>query len=211
MFDFLINGLMSVPGILVGFVFHEYAHAFVADRLGDKTPRMQGKLTFDPRVHIDWIGFIFILLVGFGWAKPVQINTRNFRKPRRDHILVSLAGPVMNLIVAAVFLLILKLLIATGVLNEYSSLNLNLTIINVFSYSAFINVILFVLNLLPIPFFDGYSILSNLINTWKYRIFAIMEQYSMFVFLILYVTNVFSYIIRTPASFIFSYLQRFIL
>ena len=170
---------------------------------------MQGKLSFDPRVHIDWIGFIFILLVGFGWAKPVQINTRNFRKPRRDHILVSLAGPVMNLIVAAVFLLILKLLFVTGILSSYSSLNS--TIINVFTYSAFINVILFVLNLLPIPFFDGYAILSNLINTWKYRIFGIMEQYSMFVFLILAVTNVFSIIIRTPALFIFSYLQQFIL
>lgn len=209
MFDFLITGLMSVPGILVGFVFHEYAHAIVADKLGDRTPRMQGKLTFDPRVHIDWIGFIFILIVGFGWAKPVQINTRNFRKPRRDHILVSAAGPVMNLIVAAVFLLILKLLIVTGVVSSYSTLNL--TIIDVFTYSAYINVILFVLNLLPIPFFDGYAILSNLINTWKYRIFAIMEQYSMFVFLILYVTNVFSIIISTPASFIFSYLQRFII
>ncbi len=209
MFDFLITGLMSVPGILVGFVFHEYAHAIVADKLGDRTPRMQGKLSFDPRVHIDWIGFIFIILVGFGWAKPVQINTRNFRKPRRDHILVSLAGPVMNLIVAAVFLLILKLLFVTGILSSYSSLNS--TIINVFTYSAFINVILFVLNLLPIPFFDGYAILSNLINTWKYRIFGIMEQYSMFVFLILAVTNVFSIIIRTPALFIFSYLQQFIL
>ena len=209
MFDFLITGLMSVPGILVGFVFHEYAHAIVADKLGDRTPRMQGKLSFDPRVHIDWIGFIFILLVGFGWAKPVQINTRNFRKPRRDHILVSVAGPVMNLIVAAVFLLILKLLIVTGVLNSGSALNL--TIIDVFTYSAYINVILFVLNLLPIPFFDGYAILSNLINTWKYRIFAIMEQYSMFVFLILYVPNVFSIIIRTPALFIFLNLQRFIL
>ncbi len=209
MFDFLITGLMSVPGILVGFVFHEYAHAIVADKLGDRTPRMQGKLSFDPRVHIDWIGFIFILLVGFGWAKPVQINTRNFRKPRRDHILVSAAGPVMNLIVAAVFLFILKLLIVTGVVNSYSSLSS--TIIDVFTYSAFINVILFVLNLLPIPFFDGYAILSNLINTWKYRIFAIMEQYSMFVFLILAVTNVFSIIIRTPALYIFSYLQRFIL
>lgn len=209
MFDFLITGLMSVPGILVGFVFHEYAHAIVADKLGDRTPRMQGKLSFDPRVHIDWIGFIFIILVGFGWAKPVQINTRNFRKPRRDHILVSLAGPVMNLIVAAVFLLILKLLFVTGILSSYSSLNS--TIINVFTYSAFINVILFVLNLLPIPFFDGYAILSNLMNTWKYRIFGIMEQYSMFVFLILAVTNVFSIIIRTPALFIFSYLQQFIL
>ena len=209
MFDFLITGLMSVPGILVGFVFHEYAHAIVADKLGDRTPRMQGKLSFDPRVHIDWIGFIFILLVGFGWAKPVQINTRNFRKPRRDHILVSVAGPVMNLIVAAVFLLILKLLIVTGVVSSYSSLSS--TIIDVFTYSAYINVILFVLNLLPIPFFDGYAILSNLINTWKYRIFAIMEQYSMFVFLILAVTNVFSIIIRTPALYIFLNLQRFII
>lgn len=118
----IIYKIMMIPGILLGFVFHEYAHAIMADRLGDPTPRQQGRITLDPRAHIDWIGFFMIILVGFGWAKPVMTNTRYYKKPRRDDILVSIAGPFMNLIIAIVFLLLIKLIDILGIFSSNQTL-----------------------------------------------------------------------------------------
>ncbi|EGD48728.1 peptidase M50 [Ruminiclostridium papyrosolvens DSM 2782] len=205
----IIYTLMILPGILLGFVLHEFAHAITADKLGDPTPRNQGRITLDPRAHIDIIGFIMILLVGFGWAKPVMTNPRHYKKPRRDDILVSLAGPFMNLLVAAGFLLILKLIAVTGFLSNNSVVLGNVA--DLLSYSAQINVVLFVLNLLPIPFFDGYHVIANIFNTWKYRFFTVLEQYSTIIFILLVISRVFDKIIGIPASYIFISLYKLII
>lgn len=205
----IIYTLMILPGILLGFVLHEFAHAITADKLGDPTPRNQGRITLDPRAHIDIIGFIMILLVGFGWAKPVMTNPRHYKKPRRDDILVSLAGPFMNLLVAAGFLLILKLVAVTGFLSNNSVVLGNVA--DLLSYSAKINVVLFVLNLLPIPFFDGYHVIANIFNTWKYRFFTILEQYSTIIFILLVFSRVFDRIVLYPASYIFISLYKLII
>ena len=90
--------LLGIPGLIIAMTFHEYAHARVAVSLGDFTPRLMGRLTLDPRAHIDPIGLIMLFLVRFGWAKPVMVNPSNFRQPKRDDILVSVAGPAMNLL-----------------------------------------------------------------------------------------------------------------
>ena len=95
--DYFIQLLLAIPGVIIAMTFHEYAHARAAVALGDFTPRLMGRLTLDPRAHVDPIGLLMLLFVRFGWAKPVMINPRNFRKPRRDDILVSVAGPAMNL------------------------------------------------------------------------------------------------------------------
>ena len=108
--DFFIERLLIIPGILVGFAFHEFAHAKVADMLGDDTPRRLRRVTLDPAAHIDILGFIMLIIAGFGWGKPVPINENNFKKPVRDSMLVSAAGPLTNLVVAALFLLIIKVL-----------------------------------------------------------------------------------------------------
>ena len=208
MLDILTNKLMIIPGILLGFVFHEFAHALMADKLGDNTPRMQGRITLDPKSHIDLIGFIMIILVGFGWAKPVQTNPRNYRKPRRDDILVSLAGPVMNLFVAAAFLLLAKLFDVTGCVSSNPNLYNNL--MRLLNASAYINIVLFILNLLPIPFFDGYHIIANLFNTWKYRIFTILEQYNVIIFLLLAVSGVLGKIISPISTIIYLLLSALI-
>jgi Zn-dependent protease len=100
--------LLLIPGILLGFSFHEYAHAQMAVWLGDDTPKQQGRLSVSPLAHIDILGFILILLAGFGWAKPVQINESNFKNRKRDDILVSLSGPAMNLLIAIFFLILMK-------------------------------------------------------------------------------------------------------
>lgn len=198
----IIYSLMIIPGILLGFVLHEFAHAITADKLGDPTPRLQGRITLNPRAHIDIIGFIMILLVGFGFAKPVMTNSRYYKKPRRDDILVSLAGPFMNLIVAIGFLVILKVILVTNLFSNNPTVFNNVQLL--LGYSSQINVVLFVLNLLPIPFFDGYHVIANIFNTWKYRFFTILEQYSMIIFILLAFSRVFDKIIGVPASIIFT-------
>lgn len=201
--------LMLIPGILLGFVLHEFAHALMADRLGDSTPRSQGRITLDPRAHIDIIGFILILIVQFGWAKPVMTNPRNYKKPRRDDILVSLAGPCANLVLAAIFLLTVKVLSFTSLAAEGNQVGY-ITIMTLIN-SAHINVVLFVLNLLPLPMLDGYHVLTNIFDAWKYRIFNILEQYGMFIFILLAVSRVLNIILDPPVTAIFDFLTRLIL
>ena len=204
----MLYKLMIIPGILLGFVLHEFAHALIADKLGDRTPRSQGRITLDPRAHIDIIGFIMIVLVGFGWAKPVITNPSNYKKPRRDDILVSLAGPLMNLLIATVFLFFVKIMDITGVFSSNQALQQ--TIFLVLYYSAQINVVLFVLNLLPIPFFDGYHVIANIFNTWKYRFFTLLEQYNMIIFILLAVSGVFGRILTPLVSIVLGLLQSVI-
>ena len=106
-----MSTLMTIPGIVIGLAFHEYAHALAAYKLGDPTPKMQGRVTVNPLVHIDPLGFIALIFAGFGWGVPVQINPSNFRHRRRDEFMVSIAGVAMNLLIAVVFALIAKALI----------------------------------------------------------------------------------------------------
>src|SRR5665647_1476491 len=99
----ILDKILMIPAILLAFTFHEYAHAITADRLGDKTPRFQGRLTLNPIAHIDPIGFILILIMGFGWAKPVQTNPSAFKNYYKDDLKVSVAGPIANLILGFLF------------------------------------------------------------------------------------------------------------
>ena len=115
MFDFsLISLLAGIPGLIIAMVIHEYAHARVAVALGDFTPKLMGRLTLNPRAHIDPVGLLMLFLIRFGWAKPVVINPNNFRQPRRDDILVSVAGPLANLLTAFVTLFLLVLFSQMG-------------------------------------------------------------------------------------------------
>lgn len=174
----ILNILYIIPGILLGFTIHEFSHAMVAYRLGDDTPKHQGRLTLSPFAHIDLMGFLAILLIGFGWAKPVQINTRNFKNPRRDDILVSIAGPLSNLGLAIISLLILKFAypFVSGQLGE--------VMINLLLNCVIYNVILFVFNLMPIPPLDGYSIFKNIAPLSFYPFFTKIEKYSQWILII---------------------------
>ena len=95
--------LVSLPGIIIGLSFHEFGHAFVSSKLGDPTPRMQGRVTLNPLAHIDPFGFLALVFCGFGWGIPVQIDPRYYKHPRRDELLVSVAGVTMNLLLAIAF------------------------------------------------------------------------------------------------------------
>ena len=153
---------------------HEFAHGFIADKLGDPTPRYQGRLTLNPFAHIDYMGSLCILLFGFGWAKPVQVNAYNFRKPKRDMALTALAGPVSNILLALICLILANVVILiTNSIRLYY-------VIAFFFYVAQINVSLAVFNLIPIPPFDGSRLLAVFLPDKYYYKLMRYERYIYF-------------------------------
>ena len=161
----LLQILMIVPAALVGLVLHELAHGAVALALGDPTARDQGRLTLNPLRHLDLMGTIFLLILHFGWAKPVQVNPRYFAKPKRDMLLVALAGPATNLILAALFGLLVRTLPTEGGLALQIGRQMLL-------YGVVINAALAVFNMLPIPPLDGSRLVHALVPyrhefTWR--------------------------------------------
>ena len=155
------NILYSLPGIIIGLTVHEFSHAFVADKLGDGTARAQGRLTLNPFYHIDPIGMIFILFAGFGWAKPVQFDMRNLKSPKRDRILIALAGPLSNLILGIVFLFIIKLFFS---FLYFLPEALYIILFRLLFYISAINLGLFIFNMLPIPPLDGSHVFLSGLN-----------------------------------------------
>ncbi len=157
--------------ILVAFPIHEFAHAFAAFQLGDSTARLFGRLTIDPRAHLDPLGAVLLLLAGFGWAKPTPVNPFNLRGGRTGEALVAAAGPLSNLILAAAFALPLRYILTSGM--EIPAIVHN-TLVNLVS----LNLLLMVFNLIPIPPLDGSKVLfAALDRGTEYRIRPVLEQY----------------------------------
>lgn len=196
--NYILNMILMIPGMLIAFTFHEYAHALVADKLGDKTPRFQGRLTLNPIAHIDPIGFIAVLIFSFGWAKPVQTNPSAYKNYYKDDLKVSLAGPIANFIVAIIAALILGFYMnfIYGILPEalagvlYSMLYMILVI----------NVNIGLFNLIPIPGLDGFSLLRDLNPKTFYRFEEKFYQYQMMIMLLLIFVG--GRIIQVPARII---------
>jgi len=160
MFNLGVELFYLIPAILIGLTFHEFAHGKVAMALGDPTPRITGRDTLNPIKHIDPVGFILLMVAGFGWAKPVLINPQYFKKPRRDEVLVALAGPAANFIIVLVSLLLLRILIfssADSAPAYYLAVFLK--------YLFIINLSLMLFNLLPFPPLDGSRVILNLFDT----------------------------------------------
>ncbi len=170
---------------------HEFAHAFAAVKLGDNTPRLQGRLTINPVVHIDPIGALMILVCGFGYAKPVSVYMHNFKKPKVGMAIVALAGPVSNLIQAFIALVICNL---CSMLSVFTLINSTIIgyIMLFFSFAAQINIGLAVFNLLPIPPLDGSRIATAVIPDKYYYKVMQYERYIQIALFALLFTNVLS-------------------
>lgn len=179
--------------VLIAFPVHEFAHAAMAVRLGDNTPKWQGRYTLNPLAHIDPVGAALILFTGFGWAKPVQWNPRNVNVDQKlASILVSLAGPVSNLLMA-IGALILTNFVPSGFMN------------GALLFFSYINIALFVFNLLPVPPLDGSHILFAVWPQQSYQLRAILTQYG---FLILFAIIIFAgWIITIPINLVSSVLR----
>ncbi len=181
----MVAGLLS--SIFVVFCtlpIHEFAHAVVADRLGDPTARRKGRLTLNPFAHLDLWGCLMIVLVGFGYAKPVPVNMRNFKNPKAGMAIVALAGPLSNLVMAILFLIL------RWVFGVHGTSDFTLILAYFFYYAAYINVSLAVFNLLPIPPLDGSRIATALIPNETYYKIMQYERYIMIGLFVLLLTGI---------------------
>ena len=185
--SYLISMLLALPVVLLALSLHEAAHGIAAYKLGDPTARNLGRITLNPLKHLDPFGFLSMLLVGFGWANPVPVNARNFKKPRRDMALTALAGPVSNLLLSFVFLLLLRLVGFGWLWNlSYPSEKMAYFFVLFLYYGVQLNITLAVFNLLPIPPLDGSRILFILLPPrLYYKIMPYQRQITLVVLLLL--------------------------
>lgn len=187
--------VIYLVALLMAIAVHEFSHAFVADKLGDPTPRLQGRVTLNPKAHIDLMGILFLFMFGFGWGRPVQFDPFNLKSPRRDAALISVAGPISNLLIAVVLSLVLRA----------TSMSFLIIFIQ-------LNVMLAVFNLLPIHPLDGFKIVGGLLPEDKAREWYQLERYGL-LFLILLILpigkgSMISSIISPAISFVTNLLVR---
>lgn len=191
--------LLNLPGLIIAIVFHELAHGYTAYLLGDNTAKNQGRLSLNPLKHLDLTGFLFMLIFRFGWAKPVPINPNNFKKRKRDTFLVSIAGVIINFIIAIICAFIIS----------YIQIS-NDTIFQIVLVTMWYNIMLGVFNLLPFPPLDGSKILASFLPTKYEYYFYKYERYFYFVLIILIATDVTDKIMVPIIDFVLNVIIRII-
>ncbi len=206
MFDltpFMLNMSVRLPAILAALTFHEYAHGWVADKLGDPTARLSGRLTFNPLAHLDPIGTLALIFSPVGWAKPVPVNFDNLGKPRRDMIWVAAAGPGANLILAAVSAWSLRLLAGTGGISGSAWLpGLMTPLFLMLHRSVLINVALAIFNLIPLLPLDGGRVMAGLLPARQATSFGRLERYGFVILLVLIFSGAVDRLIWPPIALV---------
>lgn len=180
--------IILIPVILFALTIHEYAHAFVAYKLGDDTASLQGRLTLNPLMHLDVAGTILIFIVGFGWAKPVPVNPLNFKDPRKDMLKVALAGPAINLIIAVISGIVIRALSTQDIVSAYPALSgIYGTLTAVMILNIIYGVVLAVFNMIPIPPLDGSRVLFGILPENLAYQYIRLEKYSMFLLFFIFI------------------------
>ena len=164
--------------LIVAITIHEFAHAFAADRLGDPTPRIQGRLTLNPLSHLDPLGTLMILFVRFGWGKPVQFDPFNLENPKRDAAIISLAGPTSNIVLAVIMSLLLRIIGSTSPV-------VFVLLAPILQPIILLNIILAVFNLIPVHPLDGFKIVAGLLNKNQYSQWMDLSRYGIFILILL--------------------------
>lgn len=198
----LMSVLASLFLVFCVIPIHEYAHAYVAYKMGDTSVKLRGGLSLNPLDHIDPVGAIMIALIGFGWGKPTIIDERNFKDFRKGVALTALAGPLANLLLGWIMIFIL---VAFSNLSGISETILGVAIYNFLYISAQISIYLAVLNLLPIPMFDGFRVLSVFLTDRQY--YSIMQNQHIISMVVLVL--LFTGILTTPLSYFASFIMNF--
>ena len=178
--NWIADFLLRLPAVLWALSFHEFCHGWVAYKLGDRTAAVQGRLSLNPLEHLDLVGTIMLVVLGFGWAKPVPVNSRYFKNPRRDIALVSAAGAAGNFLTA----------IACGLVAGAMPFLMHGTMGRFLAHLLFINIGLGVFNLIPVPPLDGSKILGVMLPPSAMRSFFFLERYGMIIILVLAFTGI---------------------
>ena len=192
----LVALLLTIPGVIIAITFHEFAHAFAADKLGDDTPRRQNRLNLNPLSHIDPIGLFMLMFVHFGWGKPVEINPTNFNRKRSmsaQEAIVALAGPVTNIIIAIILTIILFAISTFA--SEFVLSQAGILVILALQMAISVNIGLGVFNLVPLPPLDGSKILLHFLPYNAKEWFINNKQIFYIIFIVMWFTNLISYII----------------
>lgn len=198
----ILSLLCTLPGVILAVTFHEFAHAYTADRLGDLTPRSQGRVSLDPTKHLDPFGFILMMFTHIGWGKPVQISPVNFTRNvsmKKGEMLVALAGPVTNFILAIIFAIIKWVMILFYVNNGAYE-----TILNIVMYAEIVNVGLCVFNLVPIPPLDGSKIFKGILP-YKYSEWLERNESNLsMIFMVLWITGLLGKLVSPVIELVYS-------
>lgn len=207
----LLSLVLTLPAVLIAITFHEYAHAFAADKLGDDTPRRQGRLSLNPLAHLDPIGSIMLVFAGFGWGKPVEINPRSFNRTismSAGEAIVSIAGPLMNFILAILFSIIYFAIIKFA--PAFGFTQIGAILLALLQITISINIGLGVFNLIPLPPLDGSKVLNHFLPYNAKEWFARYSQVFYIIFVVLWITGIAGSIISPLISWVYSGITNFV-
>ncbi len=201
--DYILQFIVIAPAILLALTVHEFAHGYVAYRLGDPTAKAMGRLTLNPLKHLDPLGTIAFFIIKIGWAKPVPVNPNYFKNPQKDMLWVALAGPVVNLILAVLSAIAVKVVWFLAENLPYSSVAEAILVpLNmVLMASVWINLVLCIFNFLPIPPLDGSKILAGILPPDMARSYASVERYGFVIILVLAFSGLLSRMIMPVIAF----------
>lgn len=171
--------------LVIAFTLHEFSHAYFANKFGDPTAKLLGRVTLNPAVHFDLLGIILLMIAGFGWARPVPVNRDNFSKPRLMGVIVSAAGPLSNLLLGVLGTLVYVMLAQFGVLDSITNEKLFQAVLIFFNLFTIMNFFLFLFNLIPLPPLDGYRILEDVVPRRMLGKLQQYEQWSVLIFLVI--------------------------
>jgi Zn-dependent protease len=204
--QWLIGMLVLLPGIVIGITIHEWAHAFAAYKLGDMTPKLQGRVTLNPAKHIDPMGFVALLLIGFGWGRPVEVNPYAFRHRRRDNLITDIAGIFTNFVFAFVFMGILRLLNDFAPDFLYIHFAGEYYMYSIFMLAVQMNLVLMIFNLLPVPPLDGFGVVTEIFNLRGKPIYNTIYNMGFPILILLIIFNIPSKVISPVISFLFDFI-----
>ena len=201
----ILSLVLTIPGVIIGITFHEFAHAYAAYKLGDDTPKYQGRLTLNPLAHLDPVGFVLLIFAHIGWGKPVEINPRNFNRKRtmtQQEAIVAVAGPLMNMFLAILFMVILYTIFKISPMFYFSSTGS--LIFTVLQMAVIVNIGQGVFNLIPLPPLDGSKVLYNFLSYNAKEWFNSHAQVFYIIFLVIWITGLAATIISPAIWAIYS-------
>lgn len=196
------NLIYTIPAVLIAIVLHEWAHGFISYKLGDPSPKAEGRLSLNPLKHLDPVGTLCLLFFRFGWAKPVQVNPNYYKDRKMGMMWTALAGPIMNFIIS--FLTILIVIIILKLFPNFILTDLGYYVYNVLLVTSFLSISLGVFNLIPIPPLDGSKILFAILPEDMYFAYMKYERYGMILLVILLYSGVFSMILSPLTTGIYN-------